>query len=440
MKHLIRLLACAALAAGAWRAASAQTATTYVAPKLLERGKTALAPGGDGSVTVQVLVKKDASSQVIKVIKSSNAGDNAIALDVAKNSKYTPAVRNGEKVDAYYDYVVNFGQQAAAAPASGTASALTAIRAGNYPDAELQLKAYLQTHPDDANANTLLGVADEFSGDYAGATAAFDKSGTVPDQYKLLAVQAYEKQAGANLDAKDVPGAIAMATRAIALNPQSLQGYYVRGNAYIRQPDTTAAIADLQKARTIAVAAKGDDKELATIAFSLAIAQLDAGQYGEAATTEREVSRVDGTLAAQFDKNAYVEVSNAGITLANQGKIADSVSRFESGANAFPASAADFYAQAATVLATDKKPDYDKITAEGEKALALDPKSGRANYILGIAAANKKDPKGALDYMNKAKASPGYASDPSLAKQIDDALNKLNSASKSAPPPGGTQY
>ncbi|HEV8021379.1 MAG TPA: tetratricopeptide repeat protein [Candidatus Lustribacter sp.] len=437
---MIRLLACAALAA-APLTASAQTATTYVPPKLAARGATAMAPGGDGSVTVQVLVKKDGSSQVIKVIKSSNAGDNAIALDIAKNSKYTPATRNGEKVDAYYDYLLNFGQQAAAAPGTaGTASALAAIRAGNYPDAESQLKAYLQTHPDDANANTLLGVADVFSGDYAGATGAFDKSGTVPDQYKLLAVQAYEKQARAALDAKDVPGAIALATRAIALNPQSLQGYYVRGNAYILQPDNTSAIADLQKAHAIAVAAKGDDKELATIAFSLAIAQLDAGQYGEAATTEREVSRVDGSLATQFDKNAYVAVANAGITLANQGKIAESVSRFESGASAFPASAADFYAQAATVMATDKKPDYDKITTEAEKATALDPKSGRANYILGIAAANKKDPKGALDYMTKAKASPAYGSDPALAKQIDDALGKLNSASKAQTPAGGTQY
>lgn len=438
MKHLIRLLACAALVAVPL-AARAQTAPTYVGPKLLERGTTALAPGGDGSVTVQVLVKKDGSSQVIKVIKSSNAGDNAVALDIAKNSKYTPARRNGEKLDAYYDYLLNFGQQAAAG-VGGTASALAAIRAGNYADAESQLKSYLQTHPDDANANTLLGVADEFSGDYPGATAAFDKSGTVPDQYKLLAEQAYEKQARASLDAKDVPAAIALATRAIALNPQSLQGYYVRGNAYIMQPDSTAAIADLQKAHAIAVAAKGDDKELATISFSLAIAQLNAGQYGEAATTEREFSRVDGSMATQFDKNAYVAVSNAGITLANQGKIDDSVSRFESGANAFPAAAADFYAQAATVMATDKKPDYDKVTAEAQKALALDPKSGRANYILGIAAANKKDPKGALDYINKAKASPGYSSDPALAKQIDDALNKLNSASKSAPPPGGTQY
>lgn len=430
MKHLFRLLACAAFAA-APLVASAQTAATYVSPKLVERGTTALVPGGDGSVTVQVLVKKDGSSQVIKVLKSSNVGDNNVALDIAKNSKYTPAQRNGEKVDAYYDYVLNFGQSTAAAPASaGTASALAAIRAGNYPEAQSQLKSYLQAHPDDGNAYTLLGVADVFSGDFAGATAAFDKSGTIPDQYKLLAEQAYEKQARANLDAKDIPGAIAMATRAIALNPQSLQGYYVRGNAYISQPDTTAAIADLQKARAIAVAAKGDDKELAAISFSLAIAQLDAGQYGEAATTEREVSRVDGTLAAQFDKNANVAVSNAGITLANQGKIAESVSRFESGANAFPSSAADFYAQAATVMATDKNPNYDKIAAEAEKALTLDPKSGRALYILGIAAANKKDTSGALSYMNKAKASPTYRSDPALAKQIDDALNKLNSQAK----------
>lgn len=440
MKHLIRLLACAAGLA-APLAASAQTATTYVAPKLLARGTTALAPGGDGSVTVQVLVKKDGSSQVIKVIKSSNAGDNAVALDIAKNSKYTPAVRNGEKVDAYYDYLLNFGQQAAAAPAAaGTASALAAIRAGNYPDAQSQLKTYLQAHPDDANANTLLGVADAFTGDYAGAAAAFDKAGTVPDQYKVLALQSYEKNAGALLEAKQYNDAIAAANRAIALNPQSLQGYNVRGVANADLHNDSAAILDLEKARSIATSLKVDPKLQVALAYNLAQAQLDSGQYGEAATSMKLVAASDGPRSAELEKLAYVEVSNAGITLANQGKIAESVSRFESGASAFPASAADFYAQAATVMATDKKPDYDKVTVEAQKAIALDPKSARANYILGIAAANKKDPKGALDYINKAKAGPGYSTDPSLAKQIDDALNKLNSATKAQTPAGGTQY
>ena len=56
--------------------------------------------------------------------------------------------------------------------------------------------------------------------------------------------------------------------------------------------------------------------------------------------------------------------------------------------------------------------------------------AGRADYILGGVASQKNDPKTALDYMNKAKASPTYSSDAALAKQVDDSLKKLNSAIK----------
>jgi tetratricopeptide (TPR) repeat protein len=414
-------------AAAVTGASQSPQATSYTPPKLVQRGSTATAPGGNGAVTVQVLVKKDGSSTVIKVLKSSNEADNATALAIAKTSTYKPGIRNGQTIDAYYDYVLSFGTDTAAAPAiSGTGAALAAIRAGKYDDAKSLLQTYLQAHPTDTDAYTLLGVANTFGGDLPGAAAAFDKAGTIPDQYKALAEQAYEKNAGALLDDKKYTDSIAAAGHAIDVNPQSLQGYYVRGVAEANMQNDTAAIIDLQKARTIAAATKSDDKTQVTLAYSLAIAQLDAGLYGEAATTAKEVSRTDTARSEQIDKHASVAVANAAIALANQGKTAESVSRFESGANAFPRAAPGLIAQAATVLATDKKPDWDKVQAEANKALALNPNSGRAEFILGIAAANQKDPKGALDYMNKAKASSDYSSDAPLAKQIDTALKQLN--------------
>jgi hypothetical protein len=431
LKFPFRLLTCAAIVAmPVATSAQTATATTYTPPKLLERGATSAAPGGNGSVTVQVFVKKDGSATVNKISKTSNAADNPAALEIAKTSKYKPALRNGKPVDAYYYYVLSFGSEpvaAAAAPAgSGTGPALTAIRAGKYDDAKGLLQTYLQAHPGDTDAYTLLGVANTFGGNLPDATAAFDKAGTIPDQYKALAEQAYEKNAGALLDDKKYADSITAAGHAIDVNPQSLQGYYVRGVAEANMQNDTAAIADLTKARAIASAAKSDTKTSVTLAYSLAIAQLDAGLYGEAATTAREVSQSDTARSGQINQRAYVAVSNAAIALANAGKTADAVSRFESGASAFPAAAPGLIAQAATVLATDKKPDWDKVKAEAGKALALNPNSGRAEFILGIAAANQKDPKGALDYMNKAKASTDYSSDASLAKQIDTALKQLN--------------
>jgi TonB family protein len=420
-----RLLASAAIVATPL-AASAQS-TAYVPPKLSAPGSSTTAPGGKGSVIVQVFVKKDGTFKVVKVLKSSNPGDNAPALEMAKSAKYKPATRGGHTVDAYYDYAYTFaGDVAPVAGAGPMATALAAIRAGKYDDAKAQLNTYLQAHPADPQANTLLGVASYFSNDMATAAASFDKAGTVPDQYKTLAIQAYGKNASALLDAKKFPDAIAYAGKAIALDPQNLEGYYVRGIAESNSQNEAAAIADLQKAKAIAVTAKSDDKTLATIGFNLAVTQLDAGQFGEASTTIRDVERLDPTRRDALEKFAFASVNNAAVDLANQGKIADAVSRLESGGVAFPSDAGALTAQAAYIMATDKKPDWKKVGDEADKALAIDANSGLGNYVRGVAYAQQNDSKDALVSMNKAKASPQYGTDATLAKRIDDALKQLN--------------
>ena len=436
------MLACAALLTpvAAPLAVNAQTAPAHIAPKLLQRGTNATAFAGPGDVTIQVFVKKDGSFAVSKIIKSSNPGDNAAALEIAKSSKYKPATNGGAAVDEYYDFTFSFNGDTAAIGTGPLASALATIRAGKYDQAKTDLQAYLQAHPGDAQASLLLGVADSFGGDPAGAAAGFDKAGTIPDEYKVLARQSYDKYAAQALNDKKYPEAVAAAGHAIDLDAQSLNDYYLRGIAYTGMQNFTAAIADLQKARAVATGVKADDKTLSAIAFQLAVAQIDAGQYGEAATAAREVARTDTAASVRLDKIAYVAVVDAAIPLANSGHNADAVSRLESGAAAFPKSAAALIAQAAVIMATDKKPDWDKVKAEADKALALDPKEGRADYILGIVASRKNDVKATLDYLNKAKGSPTYSSDPALAKQVDDALNKLNSALKSQSSNGSSSY
>jgi tetratricopeptide (TPR) repeat protein len=429
LKSPLRLLACAALIALPL-AASAQTAATYVGPKLLQKGTNATALAGTGDVTVQVFVKKDGTFSVTKVAKTSNPGNNAAALEIAKSSKYKAALRDGKAVDAYYDYVLTFTGDTAATGTGAMASILATIRAGKYDQAKTDLQAYLQTHPADTQAYTLLGVTNTFGGDPAAAAAAFDKAGPVPEQYKALAVQSYQKYAAAALDQKKYPEAIAAAGHAIDLEPQSAEGYYTRGQAYMGAQNYASAIADLQKARALATAAKMEEKTLGTLAFTLAVAQLHAGLFGEAATTAKDVARIDTARSTQLDKFAYVDVMEAGITLANAGKTADSVSRLEAGAGYFPNDAAALTAEAAYIMAIDKKPDWDRVKAEATKALALDPNEGKADFVLGYAAAQKQDPKTALDYMTKAKASPTYGTDARLAKQIDDALKALNTPAK----------
>jgi tetratricopeptide (TPR) repeat protein len=410
---------------------SAQT-TAYVPPKLESPGTNSTALAGRGDVTVQVFVKKDGTFTVNKVLKSTNAADNAAALEIAKTSKYKPAIRDGKPIDAYYDYVLSFaGDGAAAANAGPLAGATASIRAAKYDDAKTQLNAYLQAHPGDTQAYTLLGVANAFGGDPAAASLAFEKAGTVPDQYKTLAIQSYAKYASALLDAKKFGDAVTYAGHAIDADPNNLQAYYVRGIANSNLQNDAGSIADLQKARTIAQSAKSDDKTVAMIDFNLAVSQLAAGQFGEAATTTKEAVKLDPSRQAALDKFAVTAVNNAAVALANQGKIADAVSRLESGATAFPAGAAQLYVQAAYIYATDKKPDWRKVQSEADRALAIDASNGRGNYIRGVAAAQQDDPKTAIPYLNKAKSSTAYTSDAALAKQIDDALKALNAPGKS---------
>ena len=429
LKFPFRLLACAAIVA-APLAASAQTAATYVGPKLLVKGTNATPLTGTGDVTVQVFVKKNGSFKVTKVSQSSNPGDNAAALEIAKSSKYKPARRGGHPVDAYYDFVLKFAGDTAATGTGPMASVLATIRAGKYDQAKTDLQAYLQTHPADTQAYTLLGVSDTFGGDPAGAAAAFDKAGPVPDQYKPLALQSYGKYADSALVDKKYPEAIAAANHAIELNPQDVEGYFVRGQANMGTQNYSAAIADLEKARSIAGASKSDDKTMATLAFTLAAAQLGAGQFGEAASTAKNIVRDDSARSAQLDAFAKNAALNAAIPLANQGQIPAAVSRLESAAAAFPDVGGTLTAEAAYIMAIDKKPDWDRVKAEAEKALALDPNAGKADYILGVVASQKKDPKTALDYMNKAKATPVYGTDPALAKLVDAALKQLNTTAK----------
>jgi hypothetical protein len=421
----LSLLACAALVLSPL-ASGAQTAPADGPPSLLKRGTNATALAGKGDVTVQVYVKKDGSFDVTKVLKSTNPGDNAAALEIAKSSTYKPAIRNGRAADEFYDYALSFGGDTSAIGSGPLPTALNAIHEGKYDLAKSTLLDYLQTHGDDAQAYVLLGVTNGFAGDYAGSAAAFAKAGAVPDEYKAVAIGSFTKNSSAQLDAKNFPAAIDSATRAIALDNRNVQPYYNRGLAEFNVRNDAAAIADLQTALTTATTLKSDDATLALIALNLAVVQFDANMFDEAILTAKALARYDRTRVGQLDRAAATAYNNSAVALANAGKTADAVSRLEAGAAAFPNVAGALTAEAAYIMATDKKADWVKVRAEADKALGIEPTNGKAAYIAGVAASHLEDAKAALDYMNKAKASPAYGTDAALTKQIDSALKSLN--------------
>jgi Tfp pilus assembly protein PilF len=183
----------------------------------------------------------------------------------------------------------------------------------------------------------------------------------------------------------------------------------------------------LEKARDLAIAEKADNHQLAIIETNLTAAYMGAGQSDKGLATAKEVTRLDpsvtqtGDLIAQY----YNDKATALVKAGDRKGAAD---QLDAGAAAVPKYAVQLYGNAATILASDTKPDWKVVKAEADKALAIDPNDARSNYVAGVALANDKDTKDALTYLNKAQASAKTGNDADLSKQIDAALKQLGSA------------
>jgi tetratricopeptide (TPR) repeat protein len=381
---------------------------------------------GTGAVTVQVFVRKNGSIGAVTVKKSTNHGDDAAALEIAKSSTYKPGVRDAKAIDAFYTMSLKFSGTSVVND-TGTSSnqllqANALIRAAKYADAKTEIQSYLTAHPDDKHAQALLGVADAYTNDSAGATAAFDAAGTIPDQFKIVAAKAYADAAVDALKAKNNDRAITLADKALALQ-QNVNTLFIRGTAYGNAQKYPQAIADLEKAKSMASAGNADAATINAIDASLATSYVFGGQADKGIALAREIkrrdpsnTRVDDTLASYYAQQAGAAVK--------AGKVEDAVASLENAAKVVPARGAVLYVQAANVLANVDKPDWKRVKAEVDKALAIDPNDARANYVAAIALANQGDTKGAIPLLQKAKANAG--SDPTLNADIDTALKKLS--------------
>jgi len=431
-----RPLAALALAALslAWLplAASAQTGTYYTPPKLLQQGTATSPVVGKGAVTVQVFVHKNGAIGNVKVQKSTNHGDDAAALEIAKSSTYKPGVRDAKPIDAFYTMALKFNGSSVVNDTGTSSNQLVAanalIRANKFAEAKTELGSYLSAHPGDKDAEALLGVADEYLNDAQGAAAAFDAAGTIPDRFKTVAAKAYADAAVEALKNKNNEQAIALSDKALALQ-QNVNTLFIQGTAYANAQKYPQAIADLEKAKAQAAAGKADAATLNAIDASLATAYIFGGQTEKGIALARELkardpsnTRVDDTLAAYYNQQAVAAMQ--------AGKKDEAVTDLENAAKAVPSRAVVLYVQAANVLSQGTTPDWKRVKAEADKALALSPNDARANYVAGIALANAIDPKAgtpdtkpAMAYLQKAKANAG--ADASLNTDIDKAIAAL---------------
>ncbi len=424
----------AALALGAVSLASfplaalGQTSQFYSPPKIIKQGTATSPIVGKGAVTLKVFVKKNGSVGPVTVVKSTNHGDDAAAVEIAKSSTYKPGARDAKPEDAYYTLALKFNGSTVTSDtgsASGEVNQANAlIRAGKYADAKTQLQSYLTGHPGDRDAEALLGVADSYLDDPAGAAAAFDATGgTIPDRFKVVAAKAYGDAAIAALKAKSNDQAVAYADKALAIQP-NVNGYYLRGTAYANAQKYPQAIADLEKAKSLA-AGKADAGTLNAIDTSLATAYLFGGQPDKGTALAAEVkrrdpsnTRVDDAIAGYYNEQASAAVQG--------GKRDQAVASLEAGAKAVPSRAVVLYTAAANVMGGGAKStdDWKRVKLEADKALAVNGSDPNALYIDAIASANAGDGASAKAALAKAKANVGTDAD--LSAKIDAALAQLN--------------
>ncbi len=428
-------LAFAAIAALGTLPARAQYANEFVPAKLIKQGTTTTPWAGPGLVVLQVEVFPDGSFHVVKVIRTTNKGDVAAALEIAKSSTYTPARRGQKPVQAYYDYTLKFGKSIVRSGEPIANGALAHIdglvHAGKYADAKQAVGSYLLAHPGNALALQYLGIADYFTSDYASAVQAFDKVATIGAPFKEAAAQSYAalsvQQASADPDRS-----LLYAQKAYALDssPNSL---YALGVAQFGMKQYAQSIASFQKARGMLFAQKSTPTATkVAIDGHLLQAYLQTGDSANSNAMLAELKTLDpkGDTGAQFVGAFYLQ---QGVAAAKAMKPVEALAALDKAAAAGdPKMAETAYTQAAFVILQTKSPDYNRVRKYAKKALAIDPNDPEALFASGVGEAGVGAVYHRADLTDRAKAKLLKAlaiakagKNASLVQQIQNFLKHL---------------
>lgn len=440
MKRFYHFAAIGALAAFSAAAvpAAAQYANEFSPAKLLKQGSTSVDIAGSGTVIVQVQVNADGSHKAIRVIKSTNAGDNAAALDIANNSTYRPAHRGSTAVTAFYDFTLKFnGKSVASSESDGggggastslspaAAAVANLIREKNYSQAKAKAESGLLSAPGDESLRQMLGIAEFDSGDVAGAAAAFDKVPSIGKQFQPAAAASFAAAAVAAAD-QNPSQAMTYANKAVALDPNT-NSKFALGTAQLANKDYAAAVATL---KSVHDAAMNDPKMTKTakvnIDARLMSAYLANNDSAGAATIAAELKQLDpgSTLPGRVLGNTYLK---KGVDAQNAQQYDEALKDFDmAAAQGDPEVAVTANVEAAFLITKTAKPDYKKMQGYADKAIALKPDDPQANYAEGIALTglwaqshDDAQKKKALDALNHADSLAKTAGNEALALSIE---------------------
>jgi TonB family protein len=384
MKSFVRIAAGSiAVAVLAPAYAVAQYANEFTAAKLIKQGTTSKPIVGSGTVTVQVQVNADGTHKAIRVINSTNPGDNAAALEIAQNSSYRPAHRGTKPVTAFYDFRLRFNGRSVA------------------------------TNPSETE-----GVS-------SGPTTSVASR----NQAETLAVAAVKA-------AQQNPAlALADAQKAVALNPSSADAKYALGVAQVANKQYSEAIATLKEAHAIAFAdPKTPTNAKVAIDTYLMNAYLQTNDTQAMQATAAEIKQLNpsSTLPARVMGNSLLK---AGLDAGNAKNYDQAFKDFDqAAAGGDPEIAVTANVQAAFLVAKMEKPDYKRMQGYADKALALRPNDPQANFAEGISLtgqwAQTHDDgmkKRASDALAKADQQAKAQGDITLSLQIESFVkNNLN--------------
>jgi TonB family protein len=411
--------------------AAAQYANEFTPAKLVSQGKTTQAIAGNGTVVVQVQVNADGTFKVVKIIKSTNAGDNDAAMEIAQNSKYRPAHKGTTPATSFYDFTLKFSGKSVAqsedlagdagdsGPARQAAVQIAALlHNAKYDQAKAAAQSAMLSTPTD-EIRSLLGASEAQLGEFTDAAAAFDHVTTISKAFQTIAGQSYANAAVA-VSNTDPAQALAYAQKGVTLDP-SPNSSYALGVAQVANKQFADAITTL-KAVHAKQFADPNTKTQAKVAIdsTLLSAYVQTKDTADSTAIANEIKGLDptSTLPARVLGNSFLVAGTDAVTAKDYPA---AMKAFDAAAaQGDPEVAVTANVQAAFTLLkiNPDKPDFKQMQAYAYKALASKPDSPEANFAEGIALTGEF--ASSHDDATKKKAADALAKADQLAKAANN--------------------
>jgi TonB family protein len=408
--------------------AHAQYSNEFTPAKVIKMGTTSHSIAGSGSVTVQVQVNADGSHKVIRVIRSTNPGDNDAAMDLAQTSTFKPAHRGTTPVQSFYDFTLKFNGSSVVndvdAGDAVTSAIDAAIRNKQYDDAIAKANAALAQSPDNQPVLQLLGVAQYYSGNVVESAKAFAKVQTIAKSFVPLAASSFAS-AAVSVSQQDPAQSLAYAKRADALTDDN-NSKFALAVALIANKQYADAVAALKPVHDSAP----DAKTKAAVDRELLQAYLAEGDTANAQTTANELKTMDPNAAAAALGNYYLSLGNQAMT---DKKFADAEKAYvQAAAQGSDQAQVTANTGAAFAVISMEKPDYVRAQKYALAAVTAAPNDLQANFAAGLAtfgvftvSHNPADHDKALTYLKKADDLAKAAGNAALQTQIENQIKAV---------------